>query len=78
MTNCDVAGYDGSGINAAETLTNENFRPHPALKALLEWHSQRGAKQDVRNAASRALSIYQTWESTHQDQIKQLSFFEDA
>jgi putative DNA methylase len=72
------ACYDGSGINAAETLRNENFRPHPALKALLEWHSRRGAKQDVRNAASRALSIYQSWENTHQDQVKQLSFFEDA
>lgn len=72
------ACYDGSGINAAETLKNENFRPHPALKSLLEWHSLRCAKQDVRNAASRALSIYQTWESTHQEQIKQLSFFEDA
>jgi putative DNA methylase len=72
------ACYDGSGINAAETLKNENFRPHPALKALLEWHSRRGAKQEVRNAASRALSIYQNWETTHQDQVKQLSFFEDA
>lgn len=72
------ACYDGSGINAAETLKNENFRPHPALKALLEWHSRRGAKQEVRNASSRALSIYQNWETTHQDQVKQLSFFEDA
>lgn len=72
------ACYDGSGINAAETLKNENFRPHPALKALLEWHSRRGVKQEVRNAASRALSIYQNWENTHQDQVKQLSFFEDA
>lgn len=72
------ACYDGSGINAAETLKNENFRPHPALKALLEWHSRRGAKQEVRNASSRALSIYQNWENTHQDQVKQLSFFEDA
>jgi adenine-specific DNA methylase len=72
------ACYDGSGINAAETLKNENFRPHPALKAIIEWHSQRGAKQEVRNASSRALSIYQNWENTHQDQVKQLSFFEDA
>lgn len=72
------ACYDGSGINAAETLKNENFRPHPALKTLLEWHSRRGARQEIRNAASRALSIYQNWESTHQDQVKQLSFFEDA
>jgi putative DNA methylase len=72
------ACYDGSGINASETLKNENFRPHPALKALLEWQSRRGAKQDVRNAASRALSIYRTWERSHQDQVKQLSFFEDG
>jgi hypothetical protein len=72
------ACYDGSGINAAETLKNENFRPHPALKALLEWHSRRGAKQEVRNAGARALSIYQSWENSHQDQVKQLSFFEDA
>ena len=72
------ACYDGSGINAAETLKNENFRPHPALKAIIEWHSRRGAKQEVRNASSRALSIYQNWENTHQDQVKQLSFFEDA
>jgi len=72
------ACYDGSGINAAETLKNENFRPHPALKALLEWHARRGAKQEVRNASSRALLIYQNWENTHQDQVKQLSFFEDA
>ena len=35
------ACFDGSGINAAETLKNENFRPRPALKALLEWHSRR-------------------------------------
>jgi hypothetical protein len=72
------ACYDASGINAAETLKNENFRPHPALKALLEWHSRRGAKQEIRNAATRALSIYQSWENTHQDQVKQLSFFEEA
>jgi hypothetical protein len=72
------ACFDGSGINAAETLKNDNFRPHPALKALLEWHSRRSAQQNVRNAASRALSIYQAWERTHQDQVKQLSFFEDA
>jgi len=72
------ACYDGSGINAAETLRNENFRPHPALKSLLEWHARRGAKQDVRNAASRALSIYQSWESSHQDRVRQLSFFEDV
>ena len=71
------ACYDGSGINASETLKNENFRPHPALKPLLEWHSARGAQQDVRNAATRALAIYAAWERSHKDQVRQLSFFED-
>ena len=71
------ACYDGSGINASETLKNENFRPHPALKSLLEWHATRGAQQDVRNAATRALAIYAAWERSHKDQVRQLSFFED-
>lgn len=71
------ACYDGSGINASETLKNENFRPHPALKPLLEWHATRGAQQDVRNAATRALAIYAAWERSHKDQVRQLSFFED-
>lgn len=72
------ACYDGSGINATDTLNNENFRSHPALKSLLEWHAKRGPRQDVCNAASRAVAIYQAWERTHQEQLKrQLSFFED-
>ena len=37
------ACFDGSGINASDTLKNENFKPHVALKPLLEWLSQRGA-----------------------------------
>ncbi len=72
------ACYDGSGINASDTLNNENFRPHPALKPLMEWHAKRAARQDIRNAATRAVAIYQGWERSHQDQLKrQLSFFED-
>ena len=47
------ACYDGSGINASDTLKNENFKPHPALKSLLEWLSKRGQTQTMRNAASR-------------------------
>ena len=31
------ACVDGSGINASDTLKNENFKPHVALKPLLEW-----------------------------------------
>jgi hypothetical protein len=37
------ACFDGSGINASDTLKNENFKPHAALKALLEWKSKRDA-----------------------------------
>ena len=30
------ACFEGSGINASDTLNNPNFRPHPALGALLD------------------------------------------
>ncbi|MGH7960493.1 MAG: DUF1156 domain-containing protein, partial [Candidatus Binatia bacterium] len=33
------ACFDGSGINASDTLSNENFRTHKAILSLLEWHS---------------------------------------
>lgn len=73
------ACYDGSGINASDTLKNENFRPHPALKGLLEWLSKRGQTQPMRNAASRALTIYNSWAATHEEQVAQMSLFlEDA
>ena len=71
------ACFDGSGINAADTLKNENFKPHAALKALLEWLSRRGASQQTRNAASRALSIYNNWAASHQQQVQQMALFFD-
>lgn len=69
------ACYDGSGINASDTLKNENFKPHPALKSLLEWFSRRGPSQPMRNAASRALTIYNNWASSNKDAVTQLSLF---
>lgn len=71
------ACFDGSGINAADTLKNENFKPHAALKTLLEWLGQRGATQQTRNAASRALSIYNNWAASHQQQVQQMALFFD-
>ena len=71
------ACFDGSGINAADTLKNENFKPHAALKALLEWLGRRGATQQTRNAASRALSIYNNWAASHQQQVQQMALFFD-
>lgn len=69
------ACYDGSGINASDTLKNENFKPHPALKGLLEWLSKRAAKQPTRNAASRALTIYNNWAASHKAEVAQMSLF---
>ncbi len=69
------ACFDGSGINAADTLKNQNFKPHPALKPLLEWFKKRGADQPTRNAASRALTIYNNWAASHQQQVQQMALF---
>jgi hypothetical protein len=71
------ACFDGSGINAADTLKNENFKPHAALKPLLEWLSKRGANSQTRNAASRALTIYNNWAASNQQQVQQMSMFLD-
>lgn len=71
------ACFDGSGINASDTLKNENFKPHPALKGLLEWLGRRGATQPVRNAASRAQTIYSNWAESHKAEVAQLSLFQE-
>lgn len=71
------ACFDGSGINAADTVKNENFKPHVALKPLLEWLHKRGSDQLTRNAASRAVSIYNAWAATQTAKPKQSSLFEE-
>lgn len=70
------ACFEGSGINASETLNNDNFKPHPALGAILTWFKTRGADSPTRNAASTAASLYQTWASRNQEKVKQLNLFE--
>lgn len=70
------ACFEGSGINANETLNNPNFRPHPALSALLVWHRTHGATNQIRNAAAIASSLYRAWESKHQTpELKQMALF---
>lgn len=73
------ACFENSGINANDTLTNDNFKPHPALSALLEWFATRGATSEIRNAASRAQTILRSWRSKHESkQHQQMAlFFED-
>lgn len=71
------ACIDGSGINAADTLKNDNFKPHAALKPLLDWMSRRAATQHSRNAAIRAITIYNGWAAQNQKQVQQMAFFFD-
>ncbi|MCB1483954.1 MAG: DUF1156 domain-containing protein [Hyphomicrobiaceae bacterium] len=71
------ACFDSSGINASDTLKNENFKPHVALRPLLEWLHRNGPDQTTRNAASRAVSIYKTWQSSQAPQAVQGSLFGD-
>ena len=71
------ACFDGSGINASDTLRNDNFRPHRALDALLEWHIRRAGAPEVRNAASRARIILQNFERSQKGPA-QLSFLDEV
>ncbi|MDR3298571.1 MAG: DUF1156 domain-containing protein [Candidatus Accumulibacter sp.] len=71
------ACVEGSGINASDTLKNENFKPHVALKPLLEWLHRNGTDQATRNAASRAGSIYNAWHASQALQPAQGSLFDD-
>ena len=71
------ACYDGSGINASDTLKNENFKPHVALKPLLEWLSRRAVNPPARNAASRAVSIFNNWAATPAPKPRQGTLFEE-
>lgn len=70
------ACFPASGINAADTLKNQNFKPHAALGALLDWYVRHGGSQEVKQAAMMAAQIYRHWASQNQETVKQMSFFE--
>lgn len=71
------ACVDNSGINASDTLKNENFKPHVALRPLLEWLHRNGPDQVTRNAASRATTIYNAWHASQGPQPLQGTLFDD-
>jgi putative DNA methylase len=71
------ACFDGSGINASDTLKNDHFKPHVALKPLLEWLIRNGPDQVTRNASSRAVTIYNGWRASQAPQPAQASLFDD-
>jgi putative DNA methylase len=70
------ACFENSGINATETLNNPNFRPHPALGAILTWFKTHGADSPVRNAATIASQLYKAWEAKNQPKAKELTLFD--
>ncbi len=69
------ACFDGSGINAADTLRNDHFKPHIALKPLLEWLYRNAPDQPISNAASRAITIFNAWNASRSPLPKQISLF---
>jgi putative DNA methylase len=71
------ACFENSGITASDTLNNPNFKPHPALGAILTWFKTHGADSPTRNAASTAAQLYRTWESKHEPKAKELLLFDD-
>lgn len=71
------ACFEGSGINASDTLKNDHFKPHIALKALLDWFSKQGGSQPIRTAASRAHSIYTAWAASNKAQTQYPALFSD-
>jgi len=71
------ACVDGSGINASDTIKNDNFKPHVALKPLLEWLHRNGPDQTTRNAASRAVTIFSAWQANQAPKPQQASLFDD-
>lgn len=71
------ACFENSGINATDTLSNGNFKPHPALGTLLGWFVTRGATSEIRNAASLAQTILRTWRSKHESQYQQMTLLFD-
>ncbi len=71
------ACVDGSGINASDTLKNDHFKAHVALRPLLEWLHKSGPDQTTRNAAARAVSIFFAWQASQAPKPQQGSLFDD-
>jgi hypothetical protein len=62
------ACVDGSGINAQDTLNNEQFRAHRTLEPLLGWFAEHASAGQTRLAARRALTLLIAWRSKQMPQ----------
>ncbi len=70
------ACYADSGIQVKKLLDTD-FKSHPALGDLLVWLVNKGGSSELRNAATIAHQIYNTWAAQHPDVIqKQMTLFD--
>jgi putative DNA methylase len=73
------ACHPGSGLDASDTLRNTNFKPHPALRPLLEWFERRGHTASMRDASKLAKLRFDAWQKAQPQKptTAQMSLFED-
>lgn len=70
------ACFDNSGINLNETLSNSNFKLHPAVIPLLGWFIRNNAYPEVRQAAMKAHHICSSWRTKNPEkENEQLALF---
>jgi hypothetical protein len=74
------ACHPGSGLDANDTLRNPNFKPHPALRPLLEWFERRGHTPVIRDAAKGAKMRFDAWQKAQpaKSTSAQMSLFGDS
>lgn len=74
------ACFENSGINVTKILNDKNFKPHPALKSVLEWFWNHGADDNVGAAARKASDIYNGWLQKHkpEEMANLFDFFGEA
>ncbi|MGR5997090.1 hypothetical protein ACT7DF_13175 [Bacillus cereus] len=70
------ACFDNSGINLNETLSNPNFKLHPAVIPLLSWFTRNGGTSEIKQAAMKAHQICNSWRVRNPEkEIEQLALF---
>lgn len=64
------ACFADSGINVKKLLSGD-FKPHPALGDLLNWWVANGGNEEMRNAATTARQLYNTWAANNQQTVQE-------
>ena len=64
------ACYPDSGLTTDKIL-HDDFKPHPALGQLIDWLINNAPTSDMRQASTIARRNYSTWESKHQENLKE-------